>query len=75
MKTEKLFYKHFCMPFERFYLKKKIQPEQQTKGDHTISFNHANTFPRVVIAHTSNHFANQLAFLPKEPHRDHLKEK
>lgn len=59
----------------KILLKKRIQPEQQTKGDHTISSNHTNAFPHVVIEHTSNHFTNQLASIPKEPPRDHLKEK
>lgn len=72
-KTEKLFYKHFCMPFKRFHLKKySVQAADQ---DHTISFNHANAFLNVGIAHTSNHFANQLAFHPKAPSGDPFKEK
>lgn len=40
---------------------------KQTKADQPISSNHANVYPNVGITHISNHFANQLTFLPNAP--------
>lgn len=63
---ERLLCKHFCMPFEKFMSMK------QTKADQTTPSNHANAYSKVSTTHTSNHFSNQLTFLPKAPSWDHL---
>ena len=68
------FLKDFCLPFTKFSIKKIIQSTKQAEADQTVSPNHADAYPNVGITHTSNHFANQLTFLPEAPIWDPFKE-
>lgn len=69
-----LFNKHICLPFKKFIVK-NIQSTKQTKADQMISSNHTNAYHNVGVTYTSNHFANQLTFLPEAPSWNPFKEK
>lgn len=54
-------YKYVCVPFKKCIVK-NIQSKRQIKRVHPIAL--VDAYPNVGITHTSNHFANQLIFLP-----------